>query len=281
MIWWVAPLHRRNFFQIENYAIFHFTRSDPSLSAGCWHWIESGIKSRLKAARRRWRERAQNPGIKLLFRESGFEICYSTASGPQRSYKNEAMKCVSSANVEISRDILDKALLPPVRRLCLSQLFSSVSDSVCVSGSGSARVSVCRCKGSTPQIHAGGIRALPVRGGGLDPCPDGLGHFFREEFAKIKWAFAWLEGGSKPLPGWFGAQHEFQWGFPNSHGCHNLRSKEVFRCLSKQLYSWVVVETLITTLPCNFLFSSKTQNHRLPQWIFGKLVQQFPHFFWS
>ena len=126
-----------------------------------------------------------------------------------------------------------------------------------------------------------GHLGIARKGGGLDPCLDGLGHFFREEFAKIKWAFAWLEGGSKPLPGWFGAQHEFQWGFPNSHGCHNLRSKEVFRCLSKQLYSWVVVETLITTLPCNFLFSSKTQNHRLPQWIFGKLVQQFPHFFWS
>ena len=30
-------------------------------------------------------------------------------------------------------------------------------------------------KGSTTQIHAGGIWALPVRGGGLNPCPDGLG----------------------------------------------------------------------------------------------------------
>ena len=53
-------------------------------------------------------------------------------------------------------------------------------------------------KGSLPQIHAGGIWALPVRGGGLDPCPDGLGHFFREEFAKIKWAFAWFWGGLNP-----------------------------------------------------------------------------------
>ena len=35
-------------------------------------------------------------------------------------------------------------------------------------------------------------------GGGLDPCPDGLGHFFREEFAKIKWAFAWFWGGLNP-----------------------------------------------------------------------------------
>ena len=26
-------------------------------------------------------------------------------------------------------------------------------------------------------------------GGGLNPCPDGLGHFFREEFSKFKWAF--------------------------------------------------------------------------------------------
>ena len=35
-------------------------------------------------------------------------------------------------------------------------------------------------------------------GGGLNPCPDGLGHFFREEFAKIKWAFAWFWGGLNP-----------------------------------------------------------------------------------
>ena len=44
-------------------------------------------------------------------------------------------------------------------------------------------------KGSPPEIHAAGIWALPVRGG-LNPCPDGLGHFFREEFFKFKWAFA-------------------------------------------------------------------------------------------
>ena len=29
-----------------------------------------------------------------------------------------------------------------------------------------------------------------LRGGGLNPCPDGLGHFFKEEFSKFKWAFA-------------------------------------------------------------------------------------------
>ena len=35
-------------------------------------------------------------------------------------------------------------------------------------------------------------------GGGLNPYPDGLGHFFREEFAKIKWAFTWFWGGLNP-----------------------------------------------------------------------------------
>merc|ERR1712208_258866 len=30
------------------------------------------------------------------------------------------------------------------------------------------------------------------------PYPDGLGHFFREEFAKIKWAFAWFWAGLNP-----------------------------------------------------------------------------------
>ena len=28
-------------------------------------------------------------------------------------------------------------------------------------------------------------------GWGLNPCPDGLGHFFREEFSKFKRAFIW------------------------------------------------------------------------------------------
>ena len=35
-------------------------------------------------------------------------------------------------------------------------------------------------------------------GGGLNPCPDGLGHFFREEFSKFKWAFASFLGGLNP-----------------------------------------------------------------------------------
>ena len=38
----------------------------------------------------------------------------------------------------------------------------------------------------------------PLGGGGLNPCPDGLGHFFREEFTKFKQAFAWLRGGLNP-----------------------------------------------------------------------------------
>ena len=40
----------------------------------------------------------------------------------------------------------------------------------------------------------------PFGGGGLNPCPDGLGHFFREEFSKFKRAFAWLCGGLNPCP---------------------------------------------------------------------------------
>ena len=37
-------------------------------------------------------------------------------------------------------------------------------------------------------------------GGGLNPCPDGLGHFFKEEFSKFKRAFAWFWGGLNPCP---------------------------------------------------------------------------------
>ena len=39
-----------------------------------------------------------------------------------------------------------------------------------------------------------------VGGGWLNPCPDGLGHFFREEFSKFKGAFAWFWGGLNPCP---------------------------------------------------------------------------------
>ena len=39
--------------------------------------------------------------------------------------------------------------------------------------------------------NAVSIWALPVwGGGGLDPCHDVLGHLFREELSKFKWAFA-------------------------------------------------------------------------------------------
>ena len=60
-------------------------------------------------------------------------------------------------------------------------------------------------KGSPTEKDAGSIRALPKwGGGGLDPCPNGLGHLFREELSMFKGAYAWF-GGSEPLPGWFGA----------------------------------------------------------------------------
>ena len=46
-------------------------------------------------------------------------------------------------------------------------------------------------KGSPFQFVPPFIWALPFWGGvGLNPCPDGLGHFFREDFSKFKRAFA-------------------------------------------------------------------------------------------
>ena len=53
-----------------------------------------------------------------------------------------------------------------------------------------SKISFNLFKGSTFQFVSTSIWALPVWGGGLNPCPDGLGHFFREEFSKFKWAFA-------------------------------------------------------------------------------------------
>ena len=37
-------------------------------------------------------------------------------------------------------------------------------------------------------------------GGGLNACPDGLGHLFREELSKFYWAYPCFWGGSKRLP---------------------------------------------------------------------------------
>ena len=45
-------------------------------------------------------------------------------------------------------------------------------------------------KGSPHENVGTSIWALPVWGGGLDPCQDGFGHLFREELSKFKWAFA-------------------------------------------------------------------------------------------
>ena len=39
-------------------------------------------------------------------------------------------------------------------------------------------------------------------GGGLNACPNGLGQLFRE----VQTGICLILGGSKPLPGWFGAQ---------------------------------------------------------------------------
>ena len=56
-------------------------------------------------------------------------------------------------------------------------------------------------KGSPFLIWALFFWGLPVwGGGGLNTCPDGLGHFFREEFSKFKRAFAWFWGGLNPCP---------------------------------------------------------------------------------
>ena len=69
-------------------------------------------------------------------------------------------------------------------------------------------------KGSPSLKNVGSIWALPKWGGGLDPCPNGLGHLFWEELSMFKGAFAWF-GGSEPLPGWFGAlmqwKLKFKW----------------------------------------------------------------------
>ena len=37
-------------------------------------------------------------------------------------------------------------------------------------------------------------------GGGLNTCPDGLGHLFREELSKFKWAYPCFWGGLKACP---------------------------------------------------------------------------------
>ena len=60
------------------------------------------------------------------------------------------------------------------------------------------------CVRQAPLKKSQGLFGHCPNGGGLDPCPDGLGHLFREELSMFKGAFAWF-GASEPLPGWFGA----------------------------------------------------------------------------
>ena len=44
--------------------------------------------------------------------------------------------------------------------------------------------------GKPPQKKRHFYLGIARLGGGLDPCQDGLGHLFREELSKFKWAFA-------------------------------------------------------------------------------------------
>ena len=53
-------------------------------------------------------------------------------------------------------------------------------------------------KDSPIEIHVPGIWALSARGGVSTLARMVWGTFFREEFAKIKWAFAWFWGGLNP-----------------------------------------------------------------------------------
>ena len=48
-------------------------------------------------------------------------------------------------------------------------------------------------KGNPTEKVAGSIRVLP-KWGGLNACPDGLGHLFREELSMFKGAFAYFWG---------------------------------------------------------------------------------------
>ena len=44
------------------------------------------------------------------------------------------------------------------------------------------------------------VREAPFRLGGLNICLDGLGHLFREELSKFKWAYSCFWGGLNACP---------------------------------------------------------------------------------
>ena len=73
---------------------------------------------------------------------------------------------------------------------------------------------VQRGKGSRTEEDTEGIWALPVWGGrGLNPCPDGLGHFFRDEVPQSARLSA--GGGAiakRAMPKCL--RYLFRWGFP-------------------------------------------------------------------
>ena len=63
----------------------------------------------------------------------------------------------------------------------------------------------------------------PLGRGCLNACPDGLGHLFREELSKFKWAFAWLWGGQNACQDGLGHLCSENW---SSNG-HLLMSRMV------------------------------------------------------
>ena len=58
----------------------------------------------------------------------------------------------------------------------------------------------CQLEGRPISIVEPYIWALPVWGGGLNACPHGLGHLFREELSKFKWANPCFLGGLNACP---------------------------------------------------------------------------------
>ena len=59
-------------------------------------------------------------------------------------------------------------------------------------------------KGSPIKFANEGIWALPV-GGGSKPLPGWFGALFQRRIFQVQMGISLILGGSKPLPGWFGA----------------------------------------------------------------------------
>ena len=128
-----------------------------------------------------WRRKTSKSSCKCKFRIKPWKILERRLAAPHRRLR--LSKVGSGGLVALRWELIFTDSLPGV----INIQRSSPNNLDCVNMLGKPPSNSC-------SRHLG----IAHKGGGLNPCPDGLGQFFWEEFA-------WFWGGPETLPGWFGA----------------------------------------------------------------------------